>query len=337
MTTHHQKQVCVNCVLDNLYPGITFDGDGVCNYCRQSKKTAEQAQTRNKYEQKFNSVVEQVRGKRTYDCLLAYSGGKDSTYTLHLLKNRYKLNVLAVSYDNWFQSEAAKRNIRNVLMHLNVDHITLTPRFDDFKKIMHATINNPIRSMKALERATSICTTCLALIRFSCIKMAIDMEIPMVVLGLSPGQAPIVTSVFKTNAKMLRSMQETLLNPLQQALGDGIRSFFLEEKHFKQEGRFPYSINLLSFLSYSEKEIYEVIGPLGWRSPTDTDSNSTNCLLNAFANKIHQEQLGYHPYAFEISGLVRDGHMIREDGLKKLATPPDERVIEQVKKKLGID
>ncbi len=337
MTGSRDLQVCVTCVLDSRYPAITFNKEGVCNYCLHSRKPVNQASLKKKYEEKFNEVVERHRNKKTYDCLLAYSGGKDSTYTLHLLKNRYHLKVLAVTYDNWFQSEAAKKNILNVMMHLNVDHMYLTPRFDIFKKIITTAVKNPVVSPKALERATSICTTCLSLIRFSCYKLAIDMDIPMVVSGLSPGQAPEATSVFKMNSRMLRSMQEAIFNPLHALLGDEIRPFFLEEKHFEREERLPYNVNPLSFLPYGEEEIYDTIAPFGWRPPQDTDPNSTNCLLNAFANKVHQERLGFHPYAFEIAGLVREGHMTREDGLAKLSTPPDERVVAQVKKKLGIE
>ncbi len=191
--------------------------------------------------------------------------------------------------------------------------------------------------MKALERATSICTVCLSIIRLSCIKMAVEMDIPMIVTGLSPGQAPAATAVFKMNAAILRSMQEVVAAPLISLIGDEVRPFFLEERHFTQEEKFPYSINPLSFLSYSEKDIYEVITRFGWRQPEDTDANSSNCLLNAFANNLHQEQLGFHPYAFEIGGLVREGHMSREEGLKKLTIPPDQRIIARVKKELGIN
>ena len=80
------------------------------------------------------------------------------------------------------------------------------------------------------------------------------------------------------------------------------------------------------------KEVQE----LGWVNPKDTDANSTNCLLNSFAIDIHLQQFGFHPYAFEIAGLVREGYMTRENGLKKLATPCDPKIIQYVKQKLGL-
>lgn len=317
-------------MLDSTYPGIRFDAAGVCNYCGSAKRTDDQGLVKKKYEDKFNDILGQVRGKGSYDCVLAYSGGKDSTYTLHLLKSRYGLRVLAVSFDNWFQSDAAKRNIEAVVKMAGVDHIFLRPRFDVFSRILHAAVEQAVIPKKALERATAICTVCLSLIRFGCFRLAIDMEVPVVVLGLSPGQSPEAASVFKANGKMLRSMQEVMHRPLREQLGSDVDPYFLEERHFLREDRMPHVVNPLAFLAYSEKTIYEEIARYGWLPPKDTDSNSSNCLLNGFAVMLHREQHGFHPYAFEIAGLVRQGCMTREEGMARLAAPVDQKTADTV-------
>ena len=92
----------------------------------------------------------------------------------------------------------------------------------------------------------------------------------------------------------------------------------------------------MAFFEYDEENILKEIKQLGWVNPKDTDANSTNCLLNSFANQVHIEQHGFHPYAFEIAGLVREGCMTREEGLQRLSAEPDPKVIEYVMKKLGI-
>jgi tRNA(Ile)-lysidine synthase TilS/MesJ len=268
---------------------------------------------------------------------VAYSGGKDSTFTLNLMKTKYNLRVLALSFDNWFQSERAQMNIRNVVERLCVDHITVRPKFDAIKRMIEASVSTNLYSSKAVERASAICTTCMALIRFASIKLAVEKSIPFVVTGLSPGQAPLVTSVFKTNGSMLRKMQDAIYQPLHKYAGDSIGPCFLESRHFEDESKFPYSINPLAFHPYDEGAFIQVAQGLGWSKPTDTDSNSTNCLLNSYANEVHIKQHGFHPYAYEIAGLVRQGYMAREEGLKKLSTPPDSKVVEYVKRKLGTE
>ena len=91
-------QICKTCILDENFPGISFDENGVCIFCRQHKKKEEQQALREKYEKKFAEIIEKYKGKNSYDCLTAFSGGKDSTYTLYLLKKKYNLNLFIHFY-----------------------------------------------------------------------------------------------------------------------------------------------------------------------------------------------------------------------------------------------
>jgi hypothetical protein len=69
-------------------------------------------------------------------------------------------------------------------------------------------------------------------------------------------------------------------------------------------------------MGYNEKQIFEEIKKIGWKMPKDTDPCSTNCLLNALANYACVKQLNYHPYAGEISFLLRDGQISYEDAIR---------------------
>jgi len=329
-------QTCKKCVLNERFIGIRFDDEGICNFCRSAKSIDQQRSIRAKYEDKFQKLIEQNKDKGSYDCLVAYSGGKDSTYTLHLLQERYDLRLLAYSFDNWFQSDRAKRNIRAVLSNINIDHLTVMPGFESIKKIVIASMSEDMYSAKAMARASNICTSCISLVRFIGFRLAIEQEIPFLIFGMSPGQAPMATAVVKTNPQMIRTMQETLLRPLFDRLGDIIKPFFLEQRHFDKVDNFPYSINPLAFVDYDEDVIYETVDKYGWKKPDDTDANSTNCLLNALANQVHMDQVGVNPYAYEIAELVRAGCMTREQGLKRLAEPFPAEQIAAVKKQLGI-
>ena len=330
-------QTCTKCVLNERFIGIRFDDEGICNFCRSAKSLEQQRSIRSKYEAKFQKLIELNKNKGSYDCLVAYSGGKDSTYTLHLLKERYDLRLLAYSFDNWFQSDRARRNIRAVMGNMNVDHITVMPGFESIKKIVLGSMSEDMYSAKAMARASNICTSCISIVRSIGFRLAIEQEIPFLIFGMSPGQAPMATAVVKTNPQMLRTMQETLLRPLFDRLGDVIKPFFLEQRHFDKADYFPYSINPLAFVDYDEDVIYETADKYGWKKPDDTDANSTNCLLNALANQVHIDQVGVNPYAYEIAELVRAGCMTREQGLARLAEPFPAEQIAEVKKQLGIE
>ncbi len=328
-------RVCTKCVLPETFPGIEFDQEGVCNYCLHFKGQEKLEKQKEKYRAKFESLLEERRGTGDYDCLMCYSGGKDSSYTLHILRTRYDARVLAVTMDNGFASERAVENIRNVVESLGVDHYFIKPRFDVLKRIFVACSSKNLYSRKTLERASTICTSCMGFVKFISLRMAIEKGIPFVTYGWSPGQAPIASSVFKTNPSMMRSMQEAIRVPMFNVVGDAIAPYFLEERHFSNPDRFPYNVSPLAFLDYNEDKIYEKIGKLGWKSPEDTDANSTNCLLNSYANALHIDQFNYHPYAFEIANLVRGGIMTRSEGLERLNDEGNSAVIAFVKKRLS--
>ena len=329
-------KTCSRCVLDERFPGIRFNADGECNYCSSAKGQEEHLAAKEQLESRFRQLLCEHRGKAGYDCVVAYSGGKDSTYTLHLLQKEYGLKLLAFSFDNWFQSETARENIRAVLSNINVDHLTITPGFETIKGVILASMSNEIHSKKALTRASSICTSCISLIRFIGFRIAVEQGVPFLIFGMSPGQAPLATAVVKTNARLIRTTQDVFLNLLPEQVRKMVKPLFLEEKHFQDPEMFPYSVNPLAFTDYDEEQILRVAGGYGWRKPCDTDANSTNCLLNSLANQVHIDQFGFNPYAYEIAEMVRSGDMPREQGLERLNRPlPTEQII-GVKKILGI-
>ena len=343
-------KICTTCVLPETFPGIEFDKEGECNYCRQSfGRKKNQTKHKERYRQKFLDLLDEIRQgdcycERPYDVIMAYSGGKDSSFTLKVLTLEIQLKVMAVSFNNGFLSSQALENISTVCSALNIDHLMVSPN----PKMLARTFRNSIHAdcfpPKALQRASAICNVCMNLIKSLVLKKAIEMAIPLISYGWSPGQIPIQSSVLRLNLVMLQQTRRTMKKCMQKIMGSDFAPFVLQERHFDlfsenavNGGRRSfYNISPLAFLDYDEHEIVREIRELGWNPPKDTDANSTNCLLNAFANKAHQERFGFHPYAFEIAGLVRENHMTREAGLKRLSTPPDSKTLQSVAKKLGV-
>ncbi len=330
-------KICINCVLPETFPGITFSGDGLCSYCARFKGKKYQKKLKDRFRQKFINIIKEIKGKGPYDVLMAYSGGKDSTYTLRLLKENFNLKILAITFDHGFISPMALENIRSVTDTLDIDHLTIKPGAKTICSVFLKSMEPDIYPLKALERASAICNSCMNMVKSFLLKTAIEKKVPIVAYGWSPGQAPIQSSVFKTNALMAKEMQKATMTPLQKISGHKLSGFFLDEYQFKLAEFFPYLVHPLAIMAYDEEKILERIKELNWKNPQDTDSNSTNCLLNSFANEIHIKQHGFHPYALEIANLVREGYMGREEGLKKISTPFDPKTVRYVKEKLKIN
>ena len=133
-------KVCSRCIYDERVSAISFDQNGVCNYCHQiDNLIAEYGTGKAKGEEQLAKIVEEVKlaGKgKKYDCVIGVSGGTDSSYMVYLAKE-WGLRPLAVHYDNTWNSAIATENIRKVLSALDVDlytHVVDNKEADDIFK-----------------------------------------------------------------------------------------------------------------------------------------------------------------------------------------------------------
>lgn len=329
-------KLCTRCVLPESFPGIEFSSEGVCNFCEDLPARMNRADQKAEYRKRFESLIDEYRNRAAYDVLLCYSGGKDSTFALTILKNEYHLNILALTMDNGFMSPQAMENVRLATSRLDVDHILFSPRSDVLCRIFRECAQRNIYASKSLERASVICTSCMSIVKFTALQLAIEKEIPFIAYGWTPGQAPITSSILKNNSTMIRMMQKSTFDPLFLIAGNLIKPYFINDNHFSKTLAFPYNIHPLAFLDYDEDKIYAEIKNIGWSLPRDTDANSTNCLLNIYAIFIHEKQYGFHPYAFEMANLVRGGYISREEALAKLSQKGDNALISLIEAKLGL-
>ncbi len=206
------------------------------------------------------------------------------------------------------------------------------------KKAFGLAAGTDIYSPKTLDRASSICTTCIGMVKAMILKTALSYNIPLVAFGWSPGQAPISSAIMQTNPRLQRFSHRTVRDPLIERIGDDLKPYFLSDEDLLTDAsRWPVNIHPLAFTDYDEEAIMEKIASLGWVKPEDTDPNSTNCLLNALANYLHRERFKFHPYAWEIAGIVRSGCMDRSLGTAKVTENEDMNMVNYAAELLGID
>ena len=104
-------KLCRRCILPDNYPGIEFDGGGVCSYCASYRKL----QPPPSKEQELIRLVEKARrNKGRYQAIVPISGGKDSAYALYMARKQFDLRVLAINFDNGFRSASAEANLKTL-------------------------------------------------------------------------------------------------------------------------------------------------------------------------------------------------------------------------------
>jgi hypothetical protein len=344
---------CPRCALPETFPGIEFHDQGICNYCVYYDLFAEIKQVfKERLREEFEKVVADAQKKQDgYQCLLCYSGGKDSTFLLHLLNTRYHLNTLAFTLDNGFISPQAIRNIATVADRLGVDHVLFRPRASLVRGVFREALTNGSLFSKALlPYANQCCLSCIAVVLSTAMKMGREKGIPLVVIGFTPGQAADVgmESFIKTGSTMFSATEvnrddpvdfpKVIRDPLYELVGPEIDQYLVKSQYLDdQEQKYPRVLYPYhAMVEYDEAEILETIAQYGWIAPRDTDACSTNCRLNSVAIVSHVNKRGYHPYIAEMSCLVREGKMTYDEALAREKALADPGVIRDVLHKLQL-
>lgn len=128
---------CKRCVMPDTRPGIKFNEDGICSAC-QSFEKRKSIDWDERWEE-FESLCDKYRGMNGdgYDCAIAVSGGKDSHFQVHLMKNVMHMNPILFSVeDNFPMTEAGKHNIKNISEEFGCNIISIKPDIRAQKKLM---------------------------------------------------------------------------------------------------------------------------------------------------------------------------------------------------------
>ncbi|MCP4633214.1 MAG: hypothetical protein GY855_09840 [candidate division Zixibacteria bacterium] len=314
---------CSKCVLPESFPGISFNSEGVCSICTGFDRQKTNKLSEGKLRDRLDEIIKESQSVNLqYDGLAAFSGGKDSTYLIYTLKKKYNLRILAFTFDNGFMPESAFTNMRNVLSKLNVDHIIFKPEQKFVNDIFKTSADKDIYPESLLKFGSAICISCIRMINNLSLKTAIEKKIPMVFLGNSPGQ--IIQSeneiIYRDN-RIPYEFKEGLFKPLADILGEKVYNYVLLNKEDYKAKPFPYIINLFPIIGYDEDIIKDTISKLSWRRPEEVDPNTSNCQLNALGIIKHMKRLGFHPYDYEMSMLVRLGKITRDEALRRVEDP----------------
>jgi N-acetyl sugar amidotransferase len=117
---------CKECVISNQRPRIKFDENNVCSACNHAKKKKKIINWEDR-EKELNDLLDKHRRKDGYwDVVVPCSGGKDSAYVAHILKHKYKMNPLTVTWAPMLYTDVGIKNLKNMI-DSGLDNIKATP------------------------------------------------------------------------------------------------------------------------------------------------------------------------------------------------------------------
>lgn len=109
---------CTKCLLPETMPFISFDAEGVCNYCLNYRP-----RNKPRPKEELFRLVEPYRRTKGNDCIVPFSGGRDSCYGLHLVVNELGMRPLTYTYDWGMVTDLGRRNISRMCGELGVENI----------------------------------------------------------------------------------------------------------------------------------------------------------------------------------------------------------------------
>lgn len=324
--TKSNIQTCTRCTYDQTTPRISFDAEGVCNYCHLHDELSLQYPTGAEGQKKLEELAAEIKASasgKKYDCVVGVSGGCDSSYLL-VRAVELGLRPLAVHFDNTWNSPIATQNIYRIVKKLGVELYTVVVDNREFDDILRAFL---LAGVQDLDAATDIG---LASVMY---RAAAKHGLKYIIEGHSfrtEGIAPLdwnymdgryIASVHRQYGRLpMRTYPNmTLMNFMDWTVLRGIRR-----------------VRPLYYMDYDKDAVKKrLAAEYGWEwyGGHHLENRYTTFYISYALPRrwsVDLRQLGH-------AALVRSGQENRETSLSDLATPPGipEEVLHLVKKRLG--
>ena len=148
---------CSRCVLPETFPWIKFDDKNVCNICNSYKPHYDHMQPVEARQNFIQSLEKYHRAGAAPDVLVPFSGGRDSSYGLHLIYKEFGLKPITFTYDWGMVTDLARRNIARMCGQLGVQNILVSAdlkvKRNNIRKNVSAWLKKPDLGMVPLFMA----------------------------------------------------------------------------------------------------------------------------------------------------------------------------------------
>ncbi|MFX1356413.1 MAG: hypothetical protein ACFFA8_03935 [Promethearchaeota archaeon] len=309
MTEEHV--ICKNCILVDGFLGIHINDNGLCDFCSDpnhknpnwSKIHIDYQERKDAYED-WKRVVNSMQKNHNiekYDCVIGYSGGKDSTALVDTFINEYNLKPFLITVDTSFMTKIAKKNIRDTLKKMNLfkDHILIEGATPTFSKLYKHFFFHHQSNEKSLT--VDICHKCTDLIHTIIIKEAIKRKIPYVIIGFSPDQ---IARYFYETPILDVIIDGSIPSQLETIYAEKDFKWYLTPKEISTNilprVLYPYHV-----IEYDESEIIQRIESKGLIEIGKGDPVLTNCHVVKAALLYDMFRYGGVTYALQYAELIR--------------------------------
>lgn len=312
---------CTKCVVPETVDTIAFDGEGVCGVCRQIEFKDDKIDW-NERKKLLDELVEQHKGNGLYDCVVPYSGGKDSTYQLWYIVTQLKMKPLVIRFNHWGYRPLVKENNTKVFKKLGVDVVEFTPSWHVVRELM----------LESFKRRGDFCWHCHTGIYGGVMHMAVKFGIPLVMWGESTAEY----HSWYTYEEMEQVDEKRFNRLMNQGMTADDMYEFLEGRVEKRDlWMFTYpsrkdlvklkvhSTCLGNYIPWDVKRHTEIIAKeLGWQGqkvegvPPEYPYEKIECTFQGMRDFSKFVKRGYGRTNHLASIDIRNGRISREEGIR---------------------
>jgi N-acetyl sugar amidotransferase len=321
---------CNKCLLPETYETIEFDKVGVCNVCKSKEFRDEHVDWESRKKQ-LSELIEEHRGKHDYDCIIPFSGGKDSTYTLWYLMKTYKVKPLVVQFDHGFMRDKLNENNVRTFKRLGVDVLSFKPNWKLVKRLM----------LESLRRKGDFCWHCHTGIFSYPMHLAVKFQVPLVLWGEPSSE---YTQYYDYREDEIEQVDETRFNRFVNLgiTAEDMLGMIKDDFDVDPRDLLPYtypkmrdlkklnyrSVCLGSYIPWDVKKQVEIIGKeLGWQGDQvegmpweEYPYEKIECFMQGMRDYIKFMKRGYSRVSQMVALDLRNERISKEHGEELIKT-----------------
>ncbi len=330
-------QICTNCAMDTSDSKITFDANGVCEYCTNyTNNILPNWHTDDRGRQELATIVERIKKDgegKPFDCLIGLSGGVDSSYLVHLAKVKLGLRPLLFHVDAGWNSQLAVNNIERLVDELDLDLHTEVVDWPEMRDLQLAFFKAQVPHLDTPQDHAFFA---------GLYNYAAEKGVKTILTGANYStecvREPLEWHYHASDLVHLHDIHRRFGTiPLKKFPQADILKFKVYYRYFKGI-RVEKPLNYFPY--YKEHAIEELEKIYGWQRYPNKHYESR--FTKFYEGFWLIRKFGYDKRRAHFSSLILTGQLSRDEALKRLAEPPypeEEamRDLEYVAKKLEVE
>ncbi len=295
---------CVQCVMDRSAIEITFDENGVCNFCHQAQKALQEI-----HSQEF--PLDQIRNETNkYDCIIGLSGGIDSAYAL-LKIVEIGLRPLCFSIDNGWNDPIADENIMKLVEGMKVPFYRYTINLERFRELQASFFQAGVINAEIPSDHIIIATA---------YEMAAKYNIKYIISGGNVATESIMPYSWSYHARDLCHVKAIYKKFTHKRLTGLPTMSLLKFNYYKWVKKIKV-VNILDYYDYNRAQAIKILTDrFGYKDYGDKHEESI--FTKWFQNFYLFEKFAIDKRKAHYSSMINSGQMIRQEALDRLTASP---------------